>query len=198
MSSRGSCMHVSLFVQNHFHLLSATGRRPPGDASVCHPDRSAVWTPGGPGPDQGGLSQCLCRTARYLGKAGARVLLGACQLGAEPDLKPVCILQKNFTTHPPKILHWSSPHELIPLFPPPKKKACWHSLGVCWTPPPPCDWCRVGQLAVNWGTTGRGWCQRNTLLPGRCSRSTALLARGRPKIPDLLSPPRVVCIQVWF
>ena len=132
-------MHVSLFVQNHFHLLSATGRRPPGDASVCHPDRSAVWTPGGPGPDQGGLSQCLCRTARYLGKAGARVLLGACQLGAEPDLKPVCILQKNFTTHPPKILHWSSPHELIPLFPPPQKKGLLAQPGSLLNSPPPCD-----------------------------------------------------------
>lgn len=62
------------------------GRGPSGDASVCCPDRSAVRTPGGPGPHQGGFSQCLCRTARDLGEPGARVLLGARLLGAALEL----------------------------------------------------------------------------------------------------------------
>lgn len=67
-------------------VVPLTGWRPPGDASVCHPDRSAAWTPGGPGPDQRRLCQCLCRTAGYPGKVGARDVLGTSQLG--PDLNP--------------------------------------------------------------------------------------------------------------
>lgn len=60
-----------------------TGRRPAGNASVCPPDRPAVRTHGGPGPDQRGLCQCLCRAAGHFGATGAWVLLGASQLGAE-------------------------------------------------------------------------------------------------------------------
>lgn len=156
-------MHVSLFVQNHFLLLSATGRRPPRDASVRHPDRPAVWTPGGPSPNQGGLSQCLCRTARYLGKAGARVLLGACLLGAKSDLSPVCILPERTLqpTHPKSctgslLLSWYP-------FSPPPEKARWHSLGVCWTPP---MWLMQGWSASRKLRHHRERMMSEELLPG--------------------------------
>lgn len=85
-----------------------------GDASVCSSDRPAVWTPGGPTPDQGGLSQCLCRTARYTGKAGARILLGACGLGSDLNRNlPVESPTRNFAA----LLSWmSSPHLLMNTF----------------------------------------------------------------------------------
>lgn len=69
-------------------LLSAIGRRSPRDAPVGGSDRSAVRTPGGPDPGQGGLGQRLCRTPRYPGKAGAGILLGTSQLGADLNIPP--------------------------------------------------------------------------------------------------------------
>lgn len=83
----------------HSALLTRAGRGPPGDASVCHPDGSAVRTPGGPGPDKGGLGQCLCGTARGPGAAGARGFLGAPQLGAELN-SPLCLVELHTRTNP--------------------------------------------------------------------------------------------------
>lgn len=62
------------------------GRGPPGDASVCRPDGPAVRTPGGPGPDEGGLGQRLRGAAGGPGAAGARGFLGAPRVGAELKL----------------------------------------------------------------------------------------------------------------
>lgn len=80
------------------------GRGPPGDASVCRPDGPAVRTPGGPGPDEGGLGQRLCGAARGPGAAGARGFLGAPRLGAELN-SPSCPVE----LHPRLTSPWS-PH----------------------------------------------------------------------------------------
>lgn len=109
-----------------FNCLSSTGWRPSGDASVCHSDWSAVWTPSGPCPDQGGLGQCLCRTARYFGEAGERVLLGASQLGADLSLPTHSTNRSRRTSQSVhQTLHWSSPRELIFFS---SLKACWPAL----------------------------------------------------------------------
>lgn len=181
------CMSSSFCINNF--LFALTGRGPPGDASVCHPDRSAVRTPGGPGPDQGGLSQCLCRTTRYLGKAGARVFLGARQLGADLNSRRTWLggLVKNFITKPPK----SCTRPLLMSL----KKVCWPAWESAELPL--CDWSRAAQTAINWGTKGRGWCHRIPHCLGCCSRSTALLARGRLNAPQNRSLA-VTSSQVWF
>lgn len=105
-----SCLLPGRFAGIRSALLARAGRGPPGDAAVCHPDGSAVRTPGGPGPDKGGLGQCLCGTARGPGAAGARGLLGAPQLGEElnsPSLSGGASHPK-----PTQIPSPSSPHRM--------------------------------------------------------------------------------------
>lgn len=99
------------FAPLHSALLARAGRGPPGDASVCHPDGSAVRTPGGPGSDEGGLGQCLCGAARGPGAAGARGFLGAPQLGAELN-SPSCPVELHTRTDPDSLTIVSSrqPH----------------------------------------------------------------------------------------
>lgn len=78
------------------------GRGPPGDAPVCRPDGPAVRTPGGPGPDEGGLGQRLRGAARGPGAAGARGFLGAPRLGTELN-SPSCPVE----LHPRLTSPWS-------------------------------------------------------------------------------------------
>ena len=113
--SQRSPVLVVCFVCRRLTLLlcdscpsGSTGRGAAGDAPVGHSDRSAVRTPGGPGPDQGGLGQRLCRAARHLGKAGARVFLGACLLGTNLNQNA----STRRTSHPshPNAPHPSSPN----------------------------------------------------------------------------------------
>ena len=164
-------------------FLPLTGRGPPGDASVCHSDWSAVRTPGGPGPDQGGLSQCLCRAERYFGKAGARVLLGAPQLGADLNI-PSFISQKSFSANLPNpALGFSWWADSLPL-----PKACWPARVSNGLPLP--DWHRARPATINWGTKGRGWCQRNTSSSGVLQQiDSSVWSRpvNSPKITVLMS-----------
>lgn len=68
----------------------------------------------------------MCRTARYFGEAGERVLLGASQLGEDLSLPTHSTNRSRRTSQSVhQTLHWSSPRELIFFS---SLKACWPAL----------------------------------------------------------------------
>lgn len=188
--SRVSNLSSPLFSNGETVFLSAPGWRPAGDETVCHPDRPAVRTPGRPRPDQRGLSQRLCRAAGDLRAAGARVLLGACLLGADLNLHPPytpLFLQKLHSQPRPSPAPVQSLPSTLPLE---------SSAGAAREP---AELLSVTDAGLRQPEREREALKGESDVRGRRHRlrscSWAITAKRQPKITDVLSLPWVISTQ---